>query len=131
MTRSTALSALLFAACGPAIPRPDVCTPQELAWTLDDGCFFNGSADFVSKDPQTCGLPFTETSEWFCHTTRHFGPDTVAWLEVDYGQSVPYECDGNTLTFEREDIRVTWDATAEVLVWNGVEYLPMCPESSP
>ena len=117
-----------LAACTGA--RTDVCTAEELGWQEHNICFFGDNADFVSVELQDCGLMnMSPNDRWFCHTTLHFNAGTVAWLEVDYGQSAPYDCDGNTLTIDNDTVSATWDETTGVLTWNDVTFLPMCSDA--
>lgn len=133
MTQHMTVWVLLVTACGGArsSPRPDDCSPAELGWSDADGCFFDAPAAFFSDDRQDCGL----SNRWpnpivLCHAPLYFEVDTVMWYYTDVSESFPYECDGNTLTFERDGISATWDASMEVLTWNGLDYLPSCPRQS-
>ena len=130
LLRLTVASTLL-AGCGGArsSPRPDECTPEELGWTDDDGCFFTEKAEFFSDERQDCGL----SNRWphpigLCHASLTFDGDEVWWRETDFYDRSTYQCDGETLTFEPDDITASWDANTNVLTWRGLAYLPRCPQ---
>ncbi|MFT6144173.1 MAG: hypothetical protein ACJAZO_001652 [Myxococcota bacterium] len=129
MNHFAAIAALLFAGC--AAKRLDACTPEELGWTCENTCFFDVPATFFSDDVQDCGLsnsPPLAVSR--CQPTVIFDQDTVTWRVTDYTDTTSYDCDGNTLTFGRDDVSATWVPSTETLVWNGRDYLPLCRPSA-
>jgi len=94
--------------------------------------FLSPPAQYLSVGQHECGQGQSGIN--YCHWSLSFQAADFQWQYSDVVEAGPYECTGDTVVGNPAGPNTrtgSWDASTEVLAWEGKEYLWISPAARP